>query len=329
MQYNSNILNSTYQRENQEIKPQRKKFEDLTLMDSFLFDAATEKPENAAIIAKVIIERTTKRKVKKLVVETQKELKGININKHGIRMDVYTTEINESTNGDEITCVYDIEPNNYEDKDVARRNRFYQSLIDSKLLPSDTPYSSLPDMISIWILPYDPFDDNRMVYTVKNIVTENNQLVYNDGVTKIFLYTKGTKGGSKELKELLTFLENPIYDNAMDEELLQILNIVDSIKGNSKERGRYMGLMGYLDYEIRDARKAAFDEGHAEGLAVGHAEGLAEGHAEGLIEGQIQGSINTCKFMKVERNVAKAAIIEQFAISEEVAEKYLNKYWNE
>ena len=176
-----------------------------------------------------------------------------------------------------------------------------------------------------------------MVYTVKNIVTENNQLVYNDGVTKIFLYTKGTKGGSKELKELLTFLENPIYDNAMDEELLQILNIVDSIKGNSKERGRYMGLMGYLDYEIRDARKAAFDEGHAEGLAVGHAEGLAvghaeglaEGHAEGLIEGQIQGSINTCKFMKVERNVAKAAIIEQFAISEEVAEKYLNKYWNE
>ena len=73
--------------------------------------------------------------------------------------------------------------------------------------------------------------------------------------------------------------------------------------------------------------------GHAEGLAVGHAEGLAEGHAEGLaeglIEGQIQGSINTCKFMKVERNVAKAAIIEQFAISEEVAEKYLNKYWNE
>ena len=159
MQYNSNILNSTYQRENQETKPQRKKFEDLTLMDSFLFDAATEKPENAAIIAKVIIERTTKRKVKKLVVETQKELKGININKHGIRMDVYT---------------------------------------------------------------------------VKNIVTENNQLVYNDGVTKIFLYTKGTKGGSKELKELLTFLENPIYDNAMDEELLQILNIVDSIKRNSK-----------------------------------------------------------------------------------------------
>ena len=66
-------------------------------MDSFLFESATEKPENALIISKVIIERTLGRKIKRLVVETQKNLKGININKHGIRMDVYTTEVDELT----------------------------------------------------------------------------------------------------------------------------------------------------------------------------------------------------------------------------------------
>lgn len=94
-------------------------------------------------------------------------------------MDVYTTEVDETNNGEETTCVYDIEPNNYREDDIPRRNRYYQSLIDSKLLPANTPYAKLPNMFSIWILPYDPFGDGRMIYTVKNKVEENNQIVYN------------------------------------------------------------------------------------------------------------------------------------------------------
>ena len=57
--------------------------------------------------------------------------------------------------------------NKYYEKDLPRRGRFYQSIIDSKFLPSKSPYQHLPDMITIWILPYDPFGDNRMIYTVK------------------------------------------------------------------------------------------------------------------------------------------------------------------
>lgn len=124
-------------------------------------------------------------------------------------------------------------------------------------------------------------------------------MVANYVCTKIFLYTKGTKGGSKELKELLTFMENPIYDNAVDKELSEILNIVDTVKMNPEERGRYMGLMGVTDYERRDANE----------------------------EGQIQGSIKTCKFMNTDRETAKEAIITQFSLTEEKAEEYLNLYW--
>lgn len=51
-----------------------KPFEELNLMDSFLFESATEKPENAVIIARAIIERATGRKVAKLVVHPQKDL---------------------------------------------------------------------------------------------------------------------------------------------------------------------------------------------------------------------------------------------------------------
>lgn len=264
-------------------------------MDSFLFESATEKPENAIAISKIIIERTTGRKVKKLVVETQKELKGININKHGIRMDVFTTESDNTSENSETTCVYDIEPNNYHDGDILYRNRYYQSLIDSKLLPTNTPYAKLPDMISIWILPYDPFGDNRMVYIVKNKVEENNQIVYNDSVTKIFLYTKGTIGGSQKLRDLLTFLETPTPDNAVDEELIKMKAIIETVKCDSKTRARYMELMGVIDYEKRDAK--------------------------------IEGAITTYKFLNYDRQQTKEAIIKQFSLPENWAEDYLNLYW--
>ena len=297
MKNNSVHLNSFNKREISVHKkvPERKSYEELTLMDSFLFESVTEKPENAITISKVIIERTLGRKVKKLVVETQKELKGININNHGIRMDVYTTEIDATSENNEITCVYDIEPNNYREDNIPRRNRYYQSLIDSKLLPTNTPYEMLPDMFSIWILPYDPFGDNRMVYTIKNKVEENNRIVYNDGVTKIFLNTKGAKGGSQKLKELLTFMENPIRDNAVDEDLSKILNIVDTVKRNPEERRRYMGIMGVIDYEKRDA--------------------------------EIKGAIQAYKLINLDREQTKEAIIKQFSISERWIEDYLNLYW--
>lgn len=38
--------------------------------------------------------------------------------------------------------------------------------------------------------------EDRISYTVKNMVVENSKLVYNDGVEKMFVYTRGTVGGS-------------------------------------------------------------------------------------------------------------------------------------
>lgn len=306
MKSKSNNLTTSYERVNpvQEQNFPIKPFEELNLMDSFLFESATENPENAVTIAKVIIERATGRKIEKLVVHPQKDLKGININKHGIRMDVYTEEITETGDNTSVTCVYDIEPNNYSEKDIPRRNRYYQSMIDSKLLPTGEPYKKLPDMFSIWILPNDPFGDHRMIYTVKNLVEENNQIVYNDGVTKIFLYTGGTVGGSKKLKELLSFMENSTYDYAVDEDLSKLMNIVDAIKGDSEERRRYMGIMNVIDYEKRDA------------------------YEEGLEHGGIQSVIRTCKSLGVNKERTKEELMRQFSLDETNAETYFSLYWD-
>ena len=314
MNIKSEYLTQSYERKNTVSKQhsQQKPFEELNLMDSFLFESATENPENAITISRIIIERVTGRKVSNLIVHSQKELKGINISKHGIRMDVYTEEVETTEEGTSVTCVYDIEPNNYYEPDIPRRDRYYQSMIDSKLLPTGEPYKKLPDMFSIWILSTDPFKDNRMVYTVKNVVAENNQIVYNDGVTKIFLYTKGTVGGSKELKELLTFMENSVRDNAVDKDLAEIMDIVDTVKRDSEERRRYMGIMNVIDYEKRDS----YEDGRSNGLH------------EGIGKGQIHGVIQTCKSFGADREKAKDEIMKQFSISESDAKEYITLYWD-
>lgn len=300
----SNTINS-YERKSvlsNDVIP-TKTLQDLNMMDSFLFEATTEDAENAKKIAKVIIKRATGHSVENLVVESQKQLRGLSIDKHGIRMDLYMQETSSFQDGTSTLRLYDIEPNKYYEKDLPRRNRFYQSLIDSKLLPSNSHYQNLPDLITIWILPYDPFGDDRMIYTVKNIVVENHELVYNDGITKIFLYTKGTKGGSKELKDFLTYMENTTLSNAVDKELLELQEIVNNVKSKEDVGERYMTLQEMIDYEKRDS----------------YEDGLKDGHVRGIIEAY--------QSLGIERNQTKEKIMEQFQLSSEQAEQYLDLYW--
>lgn len=283
-----------------------KTLQDLNMMDSFLFEATTEDMENAKKIAKIIIKRTMGRSVENLVIEPQKQLKGLSLDRHGIRMDLYMQENATFQDGASTLRLYDIEPNKYYEKDLPRRSRFYQSIIDSKLLPSNSRYQNLPDLITIWILPYDPFGDDRMIYTVKNIVVENHELVYNDGITKIFVYTKGAKGGSKELKDFLTYMENTTQTNAVDKELLELHEIISNVKSKEDVGERYMTLQEMIDYEKRDS----YEDGRKNG-----------------INDVIKGSINICKSLNLDRFETKEKLLEQFSITEEQADEYLDLYW--
>ena len=172
-------------------------------------------------------------------------------------------------------------------------------------------------------LPYDPFGDDRMLYSIKNVVAENNQIVYNDGVLTIFLYTKGTNGGSKELKNLLTFMENSTSDNAVDSDLLEIQKIIGNIKSDPKTRERYMGIYGVIDYEKRDSYEEGMKTGEEIGFKEGHASGLKEGHASGLI----QGTINAFKSLHLDQEHTKQHLLKEYNLTIEKAEEYLKLYW--
>ena len=220
--------------------------QELNLLDSFLFSASTENPENAKLIARIIIRRVLGINTENIQEETEKQYKGINVDKKGIRLDIQVREYNN----EQLVSIYDIEPNSYIEPHLAKRNRYYLSLTDTKYLGTSTDYDKLPEYFSIWILPYDPFGDNRMIYTVRNLVVENTNLVYNEGVTRIFLYTDGQIGGTDEVRTLLKYFASTNEANAIDLELRSIQSIIDDVKCDREVGERYMTLEEYCQHKI-------------------------------------------------------------------------------
>ena len=107
--------------------------------------------------------------------------------------------------------------------------------LDTFLLHSGDEFGSFPELITIWILEYDPFGEGRVIYTIKNIVAENPDIVYNDGITTLILNAKGSGSGNEELEKLLEFFIDTDKE-VKDTELLDIQNIVKSIKGGCESR---------------------------------------------------------------------------------------------
>lgn len=177
-------------------------------------------------------------------------------------------EVEEGTR--EQATVYDIEPDrkdSSEDKRLLpRRVRFYHAKITAKNIRSGGDYDELKNVIISMILPFDPFGLRRMVYTVKNMCVEVPSMPYEDGASTIFLYTKGTEGVPNEaVKQLLHYLENTTYENAVNEELREIHKMVETVKGDSETMLVHLRMMENLDR----SRKEGLREGLAEGEMIG------------------------------------------------------------
>ena len=64
---------------------------------------------------------------------------------------------------------------------------------------------------------------------------------YDDGAETIVLYTKGTKGTiSEELRQFLNYMENTDQNNAVNEDLKDIQEMVDVVKRDGEVSLQYM-----------------------------------------------------------------------------------------
>ncbi len=281
---------------------------ELNLMDNFLFRTMLMQEDVAEEFCRILLKTFLGREVRKVKVIPQKEIPGIDTNLHGIRMDAYIEAISgsDAIDADIIPDIYDIEPNKiYEKETLPRRIRYYHSLIDAQLLASGMSYEKLPNVVTIFVLPYDPFGKNRMVYTFQNQCVEDDAVAYDDGASNIILYTKGTQGNpSQELQDMLHYIERTTADNITNQEIDNVHRLVDKVKSRKEVDLSYMKSWEWDKYN----QKIGWEEGREEGI-----------HA----------LITICQNLNVSREDILKQIMENMSLEEAIALEYLDKYYKQ
>lgn len=230
----------------------KKSLQDLTLLDRFLFAEVMEDPKTFENILSIILGEDISIKGRP---QSEHENRTSPL-KRQVRLDVWAE--------DETDAVYNVEAQKENTKNLPHRSRFYQALIDSKLLdPGKVDFSNMKDCYSIIIAPFDLFGRGLYQYTFQMTCAETGQPL-EDGATRIFLNTHGKNSEdiSPELKELLYYMEHTTEEISCSTSRLQeIKNHVNIVKSSEEIGVKYMQ---EWEEKILEKRKARA-EGRAEG----------------------------------------------------------------
>lgn len=240
------------------IKQEKRRYEELTLSNNFIFFAVMQNEELCKEMLETILDVEIE-KIEYLAVE--KPIKVVYDGK-GIRLDVYVK--------DDKKTVYNLEMQVADTDNIPKRTRYYQSMIDRGLLMSGDIYESLNESIIIFICRFDLFGQGKVKYTFKNMCKEVVGLELGDGTTKLFVNSTAIVDESKrkglqiseKLENVLKYIET---DKITDKFTQKLDDEVKKIKKDSEWRE------GYMLYEltILDAKKVAREEG----IAIGEERG--------------------------------------------------------
>lgn len=236
------------------------KYEQLKFTDDFIFCKILE---NNPDLCRELLEVILGVKIKKVErISKQKEIK-VKTDGKGVRFDVYLEDADNT--------VFDIEMQTTRKKDLPKRSRYYQGMIDMDLIQKRARYNELKKSYVIFICTSDPFTLNLPVYHFENACMEDRELLLEDETEKVFVNAKGVRENiSDEMKAFLDFLENKGSGSHLTRRLQEE---VENAKLQEEWRHEYMTLEEkYEEY---------FEEGREEGREQGREEGREQGREEG------------------------------------------------
>ena len=186
------ILNNMEEKGTYTFKP----VDQLVFSDDFMFGAVMRDPG----ICKGVLERLLRIKIDHLEYpELQKSISPF-YNQKGVRLDVYAEGSGQ---------VFDVECQSYTIKNIGKRTRYYQSMIDMDSLLRGTDYSELKESYVIFICLDDPFDADLPVYTFERTCKESGGVDLGDKTHHlIFNAAAYEKEKNPEIKEFLAFVKN-------------------------------------------------------------------------------------------------------------------------
>lgn len=204
--------------------------------------------------------------------------------KRAIRLDAWATDAKNRQ--------FDMEmQNEISGRELRRRARFYQGLLDTPVLKSgkETRYRYLPSTVIIFITQEDIFGKDLAKYTFSEWCEEVPDLPLEDGTTKIFL-NMASKNGDPALVSLLQYMKNTTLDNpdivVKDERIIDLDRIVSEVKQTEEWEAVKMNIL-----EI----------GIAKGEEIGMAKGEEKGEAR--VNHLIQILINQARTDEIEKAV--------------------------
>lgn len=287
-----------------------KPFQELNLMDDYMFDLATLDIETC----KDIVELSLHIRIREIRwKEGQKVIHNLP-GKRGIRLDFYVEDIDG--------VIFNVEMQIKNVGNLPKRTRFYRALIDSPLLKSgEKEFDHLPPTYIIFICGFDAFGYGKYRYTFQSMCREEPGLTLGDECTTVFLNTRGTNKEEvePELIDFLHFVEKSTKDVAESSEDERIHNMYKRIESLKKTVEMEMDYMTAEEW-----RRILEEEAIQRGMEAGMEAGMKAGMEAGMEAGMKTKLRSIVLFMK-EKGYQSTEIVDILGEDADVIKKILQE----
>lgn len=246
----------------------------VTIQDNYLFATVFRDPDLCRDLIQTVLEKP----IEKVVLIDSEVGRVPEIGAKGIRMDVYVA--------DGLGTIYDVEMQNANEGDLAKRSRYYLSANDMDCIAPGMDYGDMRDSFVIFICSFDPFGRDLPRYSVTPHCKED-LLEMPDGTARVFVNARAWE--KCDDSRLASFLHYVCGGTIGDDDFTRrVDNAVQRTKNKPEWRRSRMKLERYLEEQRIKAVKEGRAEGRELGLEEGRAEGRAEGRELGLAEGHLE-----------------------------------------
>ncbi len=251
-----------------------KEYKRLCFTDNFMFcKVISSNPE----LCRHMLELILGKKIREVRIKATEKVMEITQGAKSIRLDVYLDDV-EGT-------VYDLEMQTTVKRNMPRRLRYYQGVVDLNLIEKGEDYDALPETVIIFICTFDYFDEGLPFYVFQNRCEAMPELLLGDDTKKIFVNPYGIREGlPDEVSRLLDYIK----DNRVTDEFTKELDdAVAKARDHKEWEVEYMYWRAY-EMDLNIDKRIAREEGREEGMAEGRAREIVEMGLElGLSEDDI------------------------------------------
>ena len=226
----------------------------LNLTHTFMFAKVMSDPEILKEFLQVVLDI----KIKRIEPAQYERTILTKPDSKSIRLDIYAD--------DDSNRKYCVEMQGYIEYNIAKRSRYYQSVIDIDALSKGHSYKDLSNAFVIFICTYDPFKLGMQKYVFeKRCVNAAKELPLNDGVSTVILTDND---GDPVINEFYNYAKNSTEEEAArcSSKLVQLLS-------QKVEKVRFDPLLEveYLRFEElqREKYEEGYDSGKNYGIEIG------------------------------------------------------------